>query len=202
MKNAVILVAALLMLSGCSVFSPVKSQTPTTYLINATPWPATHRTNKSANLLVNQPDGIALYNSTGIAYTSQPYQIGYFVKSTWAEQPTQMLQPMIIQTLRRTHYFNLVGNSASLSQYNYVLYTHLLLLQEDFSRTPHLLHFVLRAEVVNASTNEILASKDLSADEFIARNDTYTGVIATNRAAARIMNQLAAFAVKTVQNAN
>lgn len=187
-----------LSLSACSVFSPVKSESPITYVINSAPYPATKKTNHHVNLLVNTPDGNSIYNTTSIAYTTHPYQIGYFVKSAWAEIPTQMLQPLIVQTLQRTHYFHQVGNNASLTQYNYILNTHLVKLEQDFAYIPHLLHFVLRAEVINSSSNQVLASKEFSVDEFITRNDTYSGVVATNRAVARVMGRLAHFTVKTL----
>jgi len=201
MKKLFVLAAALLFLSACSMFSPVKSETPTTYLINAAPHPATQKTNNSLSLLVNTPDGNPVYNTTAIAYTVHPYQIGYFVKSAWAETPAQMLQPLLIQTLRRTHYFHQVGSASNLSQYGYILNTHIIELEQDFSRIPPLLHFVLSVEIINASTNQILASKEFNTYELITRNDTYTGVVATNRAVARIMGQLASFTVKTLEQA-
>jgi cholesterol transport system auxiliary component len=180
------------------MFSPVKSETPTTYLINAAPHPLAQKRNHHLILLVNTPDGNSVYNTTAIAYTTHPYQIGYFVKSVWAETPTQMLQPLITQTLQRTHYFRLVGSSASVSQYSYILNTHLVKLVQDFSRTPHLLHFSLRAELINAGSSQVIASKEFSVDELIACDDTYSGVVATNRAVARVMSQLARFTVRNL----
>lgn len=201
MKKLLIVAAVLMSLSGCSLFSPVKTETPTTYLINSAPYPATKKGHGHLNLLVNAPDGNSVYNSTAIAYTTHPYQIGYFVKSAWAETPTQMLQPLIIQTLQRTRFFQTVGTSSSIGQYGYILNTHLIQLQQDFSRWPHLLHFVLRAEVVNAGTNQVLAAREFNTYEPIMRNDTYSGVVATNHAVARVMNQLAAFTVKSLEQA-
>jgi cholesterol transport system auxiliary component len=188
-------------LSACSVFSPVKSESPTTYLITSTPYPAMNRKNNNVTLLVSAPEGNAIYNTSSIAYTTHPYQIGYFVKSAWAETPTQMLQPLIVRTLQRTHYFHQVGTSSSLNQYGYILNTHLIQLEQDFSRVPHVVHLVLRAEVINVSNNQILGSKEFTVDELITRNDTYTGVIATNHAVSRVLNQLANFTVKTLKKA-
>jgi len=199
-KSSEVLLLCLL-LSSCSLFAPVKSEPPTTYLINAAPYPATAKTHTKVSLLVNTPDGNPIYNSTAIAYTTHPYQIGYFVKSAWAEAPTQMLQPLIIQALQRTHYFQRVGSATSVGQYSYILNTHLVELEQDFSCTPPRLRLVLRAEIIQASSNQVLSAQEFRVNERIVRNDTYTGVIATNRATVQILNQLAAFSVRTLKDA-
>jgi cholesterol transport system auxiliary component len=198
MKNLLILLMALFSLSACSMFSPVKTETPTTYLINMAPYPAAHHRSEHS-LLVNMPEGNPIYNSTNIAYTTHPHQIGYFVKSTWAETPTLMIQPLLIQTLQRTHYFRTVGTLSTVGQYDLILNTQLVELKQDFSTSPHLLHLVLQAELINASTNQVLGSKEFNIHELIARDDTYNGVVATNRAMSRALSQLARFSVTTLQ---
>lgn len=199
MKNTLIFLIGLFLLSACSVFSPVKTEPNTTYLISSVPHPATKRTGHHINLLVSQPEASSIYNTTDMAYTTQPYQIGYFVKSSWAETPTQMLQPLIIQTLQRTHYFHTVGSLSNMGQYSYILNTQLVQLQQDYSRIPHVLHFILRAQVIDANTNQVLGNKEFSVNERIDRNDPYSGVTAANRAAAAALNQLAKFCLRVIK---
>ena len=198
MKKLLILFIALYSLSACSVFSPVKTETQTTYLINTVPNPAVKKSQRRISLLVTQPEASSLYNTTSMAYTTHPYQIGYFVKSTWAEPPPQMLQPLVIQTLQRTHYFRSVGSLSNIGQYNLTLNTQLIQLEQDYSRQPHRVHVILRAQIVNPNTNQILASKEFSAHEIIRRDTTYDGVVATNQAVAKILNQLAAFCLRAI----
>jgi cholesterol transport system auxiliary component len=199
MKNILILLMGLFLLSGCSVFSPVKTETQTTYLINKAPHPISKRANRSINLLVTPPEANSIYNTTDMAYTTQPYQIGYFAKSSWAEPPTQMLQPLIIQTLQKTRYFHSVGSLSTIGQYNYILNTQLLQLQQDYAKFPHVLHFVLRAQIINANTNQVIASKEFSTNEPLNRNDPYSGVMAANKAAATVLNQLAQFCLRMIK---
>ena len=199
MKNLIILLLGLFLVAACSVFSPIKTEPNTTYLINTVPQPITKRTKHSLNLLVSQPEASPIYNTTDMAYTIQPYQIGYFVKSSWAEAPTQMLQPLIIRTLQKTHYFHAVGSLSTIGRYSYILNTQLIQLEQDYSKMPHVLHFVLRAQIVNAYTNQVVASKEFSVNEPITRNDPYSGVAAENRAAAIILNQLAQFCLRVIR---
>jgi len=202
MKHLLILLVGLFLLSACSVFSPIKTETTTSYLINTTPQPLTARASHRLNLLVTQPEADSIYNTTGIAYTTKPHQIGYFVKSTWAEVPTQMLHPLIIQTLRKTHFFHRVGTLSSVGHYDYLLNTQLIQLQQDYSQLPPAAYLILNAEIVKASTNQVIASHEFVIHEMIRQNSTYSGVIATNRATAIILNQLAVFCLKTLQRSS
>ncbi len=201
MKKLLILLLCLF-LSACSVFSPVKTEPSTTYLITTVPEPLIRRSAHPHNILVTQPESSSIYNTTGIAYTTHPYQIAYFVKSTWAETPAQMLHPLIIETLRKTKFFRQVGSVSGTGRYLYILNTQLLQLQQDFTRIPPVVHFILRAEIVNAARNQVIASQDFAVDEMIRQNSTYSGVLASNRAAALLLNQLASFCVKSVRRAS
>ncbi len=200
MKNLFWLITALLLMSACSMFSPVKTETATTYLINASPSPSTKRPNGHINLLVSTPSADSIYDTTDIAYTTRPYQIGYFVKSNWAQPPTQMLQPLLIQTLRKTRYFHEVSGAGGAVTYNFMLNTHLVKLQQDYSRWPHQLHFVLRAELIDLSTSHLVASKEFAVHEIIPQNDTYAGVVVTNQAAAQLLRQVAAFCLRNARS--
>ena len=199
MKKLLILWFGLFLLSACSVFSPVKTETTTTYLINKVPQPATKRPSRSINLLVSQPEGNSIYNTSDMAYTTKAYEIGYFVKSSWVEAPTQMLQPLIIQTLQKTHYFHTVGSSSTIGQYSYILNTQLIQLQQDYSKMRPILHFIVRAQIIDAATNQIVGSKEFAVNEPITRNDPYSGVTAANKAASAILNQLAQFCLRVIK---
>lgn len=198
MKNFLILAATFVLLTACSLFSPVKTEPTTTYLINTTPHPATKKPHSRINLLVTLPEASSIYNTTSIAYTVRPYQIGYFAKSSWAETPSQMLQPLLIQTLRKTHYFNEVDSTPTGGPYSFILNTQLVQLQLDFSQVPHRLHFVIRAELLKASSNQVIASKEFAVHEVLRQNNTYAGVIAANQAAAQLLSQISAFCLRNI----
>jgi cholesterol transport system auxiliary component len=188
----------LLLLSACSMFSPVQTDSGTTYLLNKTPQPLTKKPQRMVNLLITMPGASSIYNTTAIAYTTKPYEIAYFAKNSWAETPPQMLQSLLIQTLQRTHYFHSVGSLASMGNYNYILNTQIIQLEQDFSAGRKVVRLVLRAQIVNSTNNQIIASKEFSVSEVILHADPYAGVTATNKAVARALSQLAQFCLKVI----
>ena len=198
LKATLIVGTMLFSLSACSVFSPVKSDPTTTYLIKQTPEPEIKAPKASLNLLVNLPGANPIYNTTAIAYTKRPYEIAYFVKNSWVEAPAEMLQPLIIETLQNTHYFHSVGTVATIGNYNYLLNTQIVRLEQDFSKEPNMLRFVLRAQIIRSDTNQLIASKEFAVSEIMSQQDPYTGVLAANRAVAEALRQLAQFCLKMI----
>lgn len=196
MYKIIVLFVMLFLLSSCSVFSPI-NDVKTTYKLNAVPHPLIKKAHRRIALLVTEPETDAFYNTTQIAYTTRPYQIGYFAKNSWAATPSRMLQPLLVQTLQQTRYFFTVSpSSLAGGQYNAILNTEILRLEQDFSQNPSQVHFALRAQLVNATTNKVIAAKQFSAVEIAHENTPYGGVIAANRAVKRVLKQIAEFSFK------
>lgn len=177
-------------LSACSIFPPIKTNS-TTYLFNTTPSVNRASVSRPATLLVMMPQGSPFYNTQQIAYTTAPYQVAYFSKNNWAETPAQMLQPLIVKTLQNKHYFHAVIPSPWLGHYDYILGTQIVLLVQDFTVHPSVVHFSLRAELIQASTNRILKTQLFSTDAVAPSDTPYGGVIAANKAVAETLKKLA-----------
>lgn len=183
-------------LAGCSLLSPVKNEPKNTYIINAVPQYIPQSTqSKPLTLLVAPIQANLAYDSTQIAYTTQPYQISYFVNNHWAETPAQMLQPLIVLTLQKTHYFRAVIPSTTSSHYDLVLQTQLVQLEQDFLQHPSQVTLVLHAQLINAATNQVIATRQFSVTESAPQDTPYGGVIATNQATAVVLQQLTRFCV-------
>lgn len=185
-------------LTACSIFSPIKTETSTQYVINMKPAYIPQGKTSSLNLLINKPRMSTIYNTTQIAYSEKPYQISYFVKNRWAETPGEMLYPLIIQTLEATHSFHFVGSSVSLTQYDYIVNTNIIELQQDYAHKPHTVSFKMRVEIINAKTNNLVASEEFSAIQNISQDNPYSGAVATNQAVASLLTQLTDFILKTL----
>src|ERR1700746_2225153 len=97
--NIVILSAVL---SGCSLFSPVKVVVTKKYTLDETPMEVPSQKNRSLTLFVSEPESRPIYNTTQMAYTTQPHQIAFFSQNEWSETPSQMLHPLILKTLQNT----------------------------------------------------------------------------------------------------
>lgn len=146
------------------------------------------------------PESNAVYNTTDMAYTTEPYQVAYFANNGWAETPAKMLQPLIVQALQSTHYFKAIGTSIISTRYDMILTTQLLQLQQDFTNknVRSQVHLVLRAQLINAATGRVIAARQFSAVEAAPTNNPYGGVIAANRAASVVMEELAAFCLRAI----
>src|SRR5258708_34706301 len=145
---------AMLLLSAC--LSPVKTD-QTTYVINTLPSSIAKKPLHGGTLVVAQMDSNAVYNTTQMAYSTQPYQVSYFSKNSWADTPATMLQSLLIQTLQRTHYFSAVGSPSMVGHYDYVLGTQLLQFEQRFYQSSSAEIVVLRAQITNSATNRIIA---------------------------------------------
>jgi len=186
-------------LSSCSLFSPVKMKSATSYVINRVPDSVPEKSTTAINLLVIEPQANNIYNTLEMAYTTRPYEIGYFANNRWAETPPQMIHPLIIQTLQKTHYFHSVGAIGTINAYDFILNTQLIQLQQDYSHVPSTVHLVLRAEIMRANTSRVIATKEFSITEPIAQNTPYGGVSAVNKATEQLLQQLAEFCLQKIR---
>ncbi len=186
-----------LTLSGC--FSSVKMEPPTTYLLTELPEKVVNSHQHSINVLVAPPETVAVYNTTEMAYSLRPYQIAYFGKNRWAETPSQMLQPLIVQTLQNTHHFHAVVTPPIAGHYDYILRTQLFEFTQDFTHNPAMMRIILRAQFINATSNRVVATKLISVEEPLLTNTPYSGVYAANRATVRLLKQLASMSVRKIR---
>ena len=187
-----LLVSACVMLSGCSVFSPVASVSNSTYLVDTVPQLAVQRTHK-VSIAVAEPATLSIYNTTDMAYSNYRYQIGYFVKNSWAATPGQMLQPLIVQTLQNTKHFTAVNSAMSNGQFDYTLNTQLLEFQQDFTSGRNIFRLRMRALLIRTATSTVVASKEIDIDVPATQNTPYGGVVAANQATRDMLSELAHF---------
>lgn len=187
----------LLGLSGCSLLSPVKVGPEHVYMLTATSTPIVKR-NSHLTLLVLPIESNDLYNTTLMAYTNKPYQLSYFSKNGWAEPPAKMLQPLLIQTLQNTHFFRAITTFPT--QYDYALSVQLLELKQNFLCRTSVIQLKLRAQIINASTNVIIATKQFSLTRVAPCPNPYGGVIAANEATAAALSQIALFTIRSLDS--
>jgi cholesterol transport system auxiliary component len=166
------------------------------YVLNSIPLDLPREQTGSASLLVLVPETDPIYATTQMAYTSQAYQIAYFSQSEWAETPSRMIQPLIIETLRHTRYFSEVVASPDFGRHTYALRTEILELKQDFSSDPAILHLTIRFSLSREITNQVIATKELSVQEPLRERNPYAGVVAANGAMTNVLRELAKFTVE------
>jgi len=189
------LIACVVFLSGCTLFSPVNIDTKK-YVLNKIPLDLPNEGTHPATLLVLVPDTIPAYATTQIAYSTQAYQIAYFSKNEWAATPSQMIQPLIVKTLRNTHYFSEVLSPPYFGRHTFALHVEILELKQDFTSEPAMLQLAMRIYLSREATNQIVATKELSVREAMPERNPYAGVAAANEAMEKLLRELAKFVIE------
>lgn len=185
------------LLSGCSIFSPVKTDNYTTYVLNASPQ-VTKKSYRQNTLLVSSVEADYLYNTNDMAYTTQAYQVDYYAKNKWSDTPAKMLQPLLLKSLRNSRHFHAVTTSVNVVRYDYILNTRILELRQVFTRHAGFVIFKLHAEIVNAKTGQILASKEFISIKCMRQFSPYGGVVAANKAVSNVLTQLNYYLFKII----
>jgi cholesterol transport system auxiliary component len=193
-RSVSIAVCCAVLLSGCTLLAPVKTNTEK-YTLNDIPPDLAGERAHSSTLLVLVPEAEPLYASTQMAYTTQAYQIAYFSENEWAETPPQMIQPLLIETLRRTHYFGDVLSSPDFGRHTFMLRSEILEIKQDFTSEPAMLRLTMRFDLSREATNQVIASKELSVRQPMSERNPKAGVVAANQAMVKLLSELADFVI-------
>jgi cholesterol transport system auxiliary component len=185
-------------LTGC--LSPVKSNNNATYMLFRTPDSLPKKHEHQASIMVQQPFSAPAYDTTQMAYTTMPYKIAYFSQNSWAETPAQMIEPLMVQTLQKSHYFKTVLSTPYVGHYDYLLTTTILMLEQDFLTDPSVMRFKLRAQLSNTTNGRVVATKEFSVTQPVRMNTPYGGVLAANAAVSRVLSQIAIFCQKNTNS--
>jgi len=144
-------------------------------------------------LLVLEPETRALYNTTKMAYTIQPYQVSFFNYNQWSESPSQMFHPLIIKALQNTHHFKGIVMPPYFGSYDYALSTQILQLEQDFTVNPPLLRLEVRAQLSHGLSHQIMRTEEFCIEEPLLQKTPYGGVVAANKATAKVLQKLTEF---------
>ena len=177
-------------LSSCSLLSPNQSEPTTFYILQAPSPPVVKSSHYQKTLLVTKMQADNFYNTTQMAYTTQPYQIAYFAYHRWADTPANMLQSQMMEALKSTRRFQVVGTFSPGVRYDYILNTQLLEIQQVFSPQASFVHLRVNAQWVNAASHRVIATKQFSVIEKAPQRTPYGGAIAANQAMDKMLRQL------------
>ncbi len=187
-----------LTLTGC--FGPIATPDDRRYMINAMPVDFKSVPKTRAIILVATPETTPIYNTTRIAYTVKPYQIGYYSQHQWAETPAQMLLPLLSQSLEKTHAFEAVVVSPYIGNYDYVLNTQIEKMQlNSLNQQAGYFELVIQAQIISVRSARTIATRQFIIHEPTGMVSPYNGVIAANAAVAKALTQITLFSVSSIR---
>ena len=194
---SVVWLFVVLLSTGCALLSPPKPE-PARALLNKIPDNLPTESQNNVTLLILPPEASAAYDTTRMAYSVRRYEIGYFRDNEWAETPAQMLEDLLVSTLRETGYFKAVLVSQAVDRPTYQLRAAILELLQDHTVNPPVLRFALRLQLLGASGNP-LAERDIRRDQALDQPTPYYGVVAANDAMALALREVAQFVVEAAR---
>jgi cholesterol transport system auxiliary component len=188
------IVLSIVIFSGCSLFSPVKIETKR-HELDAFPLDLPSEKTRPATILVLAPAASPLLASTQMAYSTHVYETAYFSRNEWAETPSQMIQPLIVKTLRSTRFFSDVSSPPDLGRHTFVLRTEILELTQDFISEPAAVKLTMRISLSRETPAQLVAAIELSEREPMREKNPDAGVAAANEALSKLLGELARFVV-------
>lgn len=126
-------------------------------------------------------------------YVPDCYQLQYFTYNRWADVPSQLLHPLLIQSLQNTACFQAAMNTPTTRCYDWVLNTQLLSFQQEFLTNPSQFRIALRAQLVNARTHCIIATQDFMVVQKAPIDNPHGGAIAANCATKKLLRKINKF---------
>ena len=193
MKRAPAAFAAVALLASCAALQAPEPDRASLYLLEAAPTAGAPRPKRDAVLAVSVPRARPGFDTPLMAYTQRPGALEYFAKNRWADTPARMLAPLLVQALERSGRFSAVVQAPSSALAALRLDTELVRLEQDFDARPSRVRFTLRAQLIDTGARRVLASAEFDETEPAPSDDPYGGVIAANRALARLLERLVDF---------
>lgn len=192
-RRALGIVTACVAVTGCALLSAPPKVIVEKAALTEVPNDVPQWTSRGDTVLVFPPKTTPLYDTTQMAYRTQPYEVAYFSEREWAETPSHMLYPLVVRTLENTHAFRAVLTEPITARYTYALRTDILELIQDFSPDSATLLLSLRFQLTDYRAKNVIATKEVSVREPMRERNSYAGVIAANEATAKALQQMAQY---------
>jgi cholesterol transport system auxiliary component len=179
-----------LALGGCTLLPPPGAPPPSVFVLESPDRAAESPAAAGPAIEIAPPTARPGFDGPRIAYVTRPYELQFFARHEWLDAPARMLAPLLADALERGAGLRAfqagLGAAPALR-----LETEIAALQQEFTAHPSRVRFELRARLVDVLEHRVVASAAFEAVEPSESEDPYGGVVAANRAVARVLEQLA-----------
>jgi ABC-type uncharacterized transport system auxiliary subunit len=173
--------------AACSASRPVKY-----YVLDAPPAPAAAASAQiPVSLVVGRIATSHLYRDDRLVYGSGPVQLGTYEYERWSAPPADMIQDMLISSLRANGHYRSVSRVSSVSRGDYIVRGHLDALDE-IDKPSLAARFSLQIELFEPKTGFIVWSSSYSHDEPVQGKQVADVVEALDRNVQTGLQQLTA----------
>ncbi len=196
--------AALALACGCGALKPAEAPRPHYYALDDVQRAQAVGTKPAVSaalptLIVSPPRAAAGFDSQRIVYLRQPHALDHYAYNEWADTPARMLAPLVVRAVERSGAFRAVVQTPSTASGELRLDVEVIRLQHEFFEKPSRVRFTLRAYVVDNTTRQVLASRELESVVEAKSEDAYGGVTAANQAVHAVLEELAALCAEAAR---
>lgn len=183
-----------ILLAACTTMRPpVESITLYTFAVQ--PLQPVAAPKLAAVVEVASPIAWPGFDTPGIVYVREPYELDYFAASRWADTPAHMLNPLIVRALEQTGVFRAVVRAHAGVPADFRLDTEIVRLVQDFDVRPSRVEIALRARLTDLRARRVAASGEFDEIETASAENAAGGVVATNVALQRMLQRIAEWCV-------
>lgn len=194
-RPALILLALIALVAGCTALQPPAVENPNLYVLAADPVRKEPQPRRDAVIEVALPRAWPGFDTQQMAYVRKPYELEFFAASRWADTPPRMLGPLLARALEQTGGFRAVVLAPSLVPADLRLDTEVIRLQQNFAPRPSRAEITLRVQLTDVRAKRVVAAKVLEETESAPSEDAVGGVIAANAALQRLLQQVVDFCI-------
>lgn len=193
--------AAWAVISACSPLQPVKPEPVNTFALEARIEGKTAAASLEAPVVLVSPTRARPgYETRQMVFVRKPHEIEYFTKNKWVDAPARMLTPLLAQALESSGSYRAVLVSQSGAAATLRLESEVVRLQQEFLSVPSQVRLALRVQLIDIEARKVLATREFDVTETAPGDDPYSGVLAANRAATRILADVAEFCAAQVKS--
>jgi cholesterol transport system auxiliary component len=179
-----------LTLGGCALLAPTGAAPPSLFVLAPPAGSAPPRDVGTRAIAVAPPGARPGFDGPRMAYVTRPYEVQYFARHQWVDAPARMLAPLLADALGRGGRLDAMQGGERVAP-ALRLETEVVVLQQEFDAQPSQVRFTLRARLLDLAERRELANSTFEAVEAAPSDDPYGGVVAANRAVARVLDEVA-----------
>lgn len=146
---------------------------------------------KAGILVVSLPVAQPGFDTPRMAYTQRPYEVSYYATHQWVDPPARMLTPLLIQALEQTGYWRATVPMPTSVRGDHRVEIDQLELVQTFLQKPSQVRVALRIQVLKLPEYLVLGTRLFDVAEEALTDDAYGGAVAANRAADKLVREIA-----------
>ena len=144
-------------------------------------------------LLVSPPQAQPGFETTRMVYLKRPYELEFYAENQWADAPARLVAPLLVQALGQAGPWRAVVLLPNSVRGDYRLESSGFALQQEFFQRPSRVRVMVRTQLVDIKESRIVSTRAFDVTEDASSEDAYGGVLAANRATAKLLDHIASW---------